>query len=276
MVRHCLLVVLSLSVVAGCSRKSLDKDGGVVLVYQLAEESQMPPATVVAAIRQRLPASWHGQFDVQEIGDEKFEVTLIGVSDEELELAKDLLRVSGELEFRIVALQGDDDELIAAAEEGKPIEDKSKPHARWVSYDPERCTPPEKAVTKEEDGTHWMLVIDDELDVTAETLQTVSPRLETTGWQLNGSFKPQGAALMQQLTRRNMPRGGKHRQLAIVFDGEAMSAPSITGEIQGQFQITGKFSEEDVRFMAAVLKTGRFPAKLKPEPVSEVRVPPER
>jgi preprotein translocase subunit SecD len=186
-----------------------------------------------------------------------------------------MLRANGELEFRIVTA-GDDDELIAAAEEGKPVKAKTKPHARWVSYDPERCPPPDKSVTKEEDGKHWMLVIDDELDVTAEMLDVVMPMVEETRWQVTGKLKPQGATLMQQLTSRNLPSGDKRRQLAIVFDGEAISAPSINGEIHDYFSITGKFTEDDVRFMVAVLKAGKFPAKLKPEPVSEKKVPPKQ
>lgn len=276
MSRHLLLAAMSLALFAGCSGKTLEKDGGVILVYELAEESKTPPATVVAAIRQRLRhLGGRGQLEVKELDGGKFEVTLIGVTDEELKSAKKMLRVNGELEFRIVALRGDDDEWIAAAEADKPVEDKTKPHARWVSYDPDQCPPPEKAVTKEEDGEHWLLVIDDDLDLSAEMLDDVAPYLAETGWQLSGSFKPQGAALVQQLTRRNLPQGDKHRQLAIVFDGEAMSAPNIVSEIHDHFQITGKFTEADVRFMAAVLKTGKFPAQLKPQPLSEEIVPPK-
>jgi preprotein translocase subunit SecD len=276
MAHRCLLAVMSFALLAGCGGKTLDKDGGVILVYQLAEKGAMPPATVATAIRQRLShLAGRGQLEVKALDDGKFEVTLIGVSDEELKSAKEMLRANGALEFRIVALRGEDDELIAAAEEGMPVKDKTRPHARWVSYDPERCTPPEKAVTKEEDGKKWMLVIDDELDVTAQTLDYVSPRMDENGWQLEGSFNPEGAALMQQLTKRNLPQSDKRRQLAVVFDGEAISAPSIQGEIKGKFQITGKFTEDEVRLMAAVLKAGKFPAKLKPEPVSEKKVPPK-
>ena len=277
MSRSYLLAAMSLALFCGCGGKTLDKDGGVILVYELAEESQTPPATVVEPIRQRLSHLVpRGQLEVKELANKKFEITLIGISDQKLESAKKLMRANGELEFRIVALRGEDDELIAAAEEGKPVKDKTRPHARWVSYDPERCTPPEKAVTKEEDGKKSMLVIDDELDVTAQTLDYVSPRMDENGWQLDGSFNPAGAALMQQLTKRNLPQSDKRRQLAVVFDGEAISAPSIQGEIKGKFQITGKFTEDDVRFMAAVLKAGKFPARLKPEPVAEKKVLPKQ
>jgi preprotein translocase subunit SecD len=277
MYRYGLIAALSLALVAGCSRKTLDKDGGVILVYQLAEKDKAPPKDVARAIRQRLShLDGRGQLEVKELDDGKFEVTLIGVSDEELETAKKALKVNGELEFRIVALRDDDDELIAAAEENKPVEDKTKPHARWVSYDPERCTPPEKAVTKEEDGNRWLLIIDDELDVTAEQLNDVSPAIEpATGWSLNGTFRREGAAMMSQLTKRNLPRGDKHKQLAIIFDGEAISAPTIMAEVHDSFQITGRFTEDEVKLMTAVLKTGKFPARLKPEPVSEKKVPPK-
>src|SRR4029434_8124474 len=113
-----------LALFAGCSGKTLQKDGGAILVYELAQESKTPAATRVEAMPQRLnhlvPP---GQLEVKELDYGKFEVTLIGVSDEELQTAKGLLRTNGELEFRIVALRGEDDELIAGAEEDKPVKD---------------------------------------------------------------------------------------------------------------------------------------------------------
>jgi preprotein translocase subunit SecD len=48
------------------------------------------------------------------------------------------------------------------------------------------------------------------------------------------------------------------------------------GEISDRFRITGDFSESEVRFMTALLRTGKFPVRLKPEPGSEKNVPPAR
>jgi preprotein translocase subunit SecD len=274
MFRRSLLILSAISVFAGCFGKTLEKDGGVVLIYELAETAQVPAATVVAAIRQRLGhLASRGQLQVKDLGKGRFEVTLIGASEEEIDTAKKALRVNGDLEFRIVALRGKDDKLISAAADGKPPADTTQPFGKWVSYDPERCPAPEKSVTRLQDGQHEILVIDDELDVSGEMLEYARPWLAEEGWQLSGKMKPEGAALLKQLSRRNLPKGDDQRQLGIVLDGELLTAPTITSEIPDQFIISGQFSEADVRFIAQVLKLGTLPADLKSEPTSERRVP---
>jgi hypothetical protein len=65
------------------------QDGGVILVYQLAEKSETLQPSVVEAIYHRLShLDSRRQVEVKEMDDGKFEVTLIGVSDEELKSAR--------------------------------------------------------------------------------------------------------------------------------------------------------------------------------------------
>ncbi len=275
--RFLLPAIALLPALAGCSGKSLSQDGGVVLVYAFAPDSSTSPATVATAVRQRLGQLVpRGQLQVKELGADQIEVTLIGLSGEEVETAKKALRATGELEFRIVALRGKDDKVIEAAEKDQPGMDDTAPFARWVTFDPRRCQMPESAVTQEKDGQHRVLIIDDDLDVTAEMLTSATPSLAAEGWMIDGQFSPRGAARIHELTKRNLPQGDDMRQLAVLFDGEAISAPSIVGEISDRFRITGDFSESEVRFMTALLRTGKFPVRLKPEPVSEKNVPPAR
>jgi len=82
-----------------------------------------------------------------------------------------------------------------------------------------------------------------------------------------------GANLFHDVTSRNVPTGPKgsefYRLLAIILDGEIVSAPQINSAIRDSGRITGNFTEREVNNLVSVLNSGSLPATLKPEPVSE-------
>ncbi|ADB18642.1 protein-export membrane protein SecD [Pirellula staleyi DSM 6068] len=81
------------------------------------------------------------------------------------------------------------------------------------------------------------------------------------------SMKGEGRAKMGALTSANL-----QRKLAIVFDNELLSAPTIQERISDNGQITGQFSEAEVRFMVEILKSGSMPVVLYKNPISENRI----
>lgn len=90
------------------------------------------------------------------------------------------------------------------------------------------------------------------------------------------SFNPTGGALFGEITRKNVsedtagPDNTKlRRHLAIILDGMVMSAPTINSEIRTQGQISGNFTQKEVDSLVNILRAGRLPATLKPQPVSE-------
>ncbi len=69
-------------------------------------------------------------------------------------------------------------------------------------------------------------------------------------------FNSAGASLFRQITRENVKK-----RLAIVLDGNIYSAPVIQEEISGgQAQITGRFTSEEARDLAIILRAGSLPA----------------
>jgi preprotein translocase subunit SecD len=95
-------------------------------------------------------------------------------------------------------------------------------------------------------------------------------------------FDDKGAALMRELTRKNSPTDQGEftveRQLAIVLDGEVMSAPNLLSEIGESAQITGGrngFTAEEVDSLVSILRSKALPATLKPRPVKMVFVQPK-
>ncbi|MCI0684537.1 MAG: protein translocase subunit SecD [Gemmataceae bacterium] len=88
-------------------------------------------------------------------------------------------------------------------------------------------------------------------------------------------FNNAGGHLFGELTRKNVPSGAGaeetqiRRHLAIILDGLVMSAPTINSEIRTHGQISGSFTNKEVNALVNILRAGRLPATLKPQPVSE-------
>ena len=86
-------------------------------------------------------------------------------------------------------------------------------------------------------------------------------------------FDVTGGNLFRKLTSNNLPSGKSvspfYRHLAIILDGEVMSAPTIQSAIGEDGQITGNFSRQEVDDLVTILRAGALPATLKPQPVSE-------
>lgn len=89
------------------------------------------------------------------------------------------------------------------------------------------------------------------------------------------TFSTEGGRLFGTITRKNVPSGtgGEESQikrfLAIILDDQVMSAPSINSVITTSGQISGNFTRKEVDNLVNILRAGRLPATLKPQPVSE-------
>lgn len=116
------------------------------------------------------------------------------------------------------------------------------------------------------------------LDVLMVYDQDFSIRGEDLAFSYAGhdeSFRPaihftmttDGSSKMGHVTQENL-----QRQLAIIFDNELLSAPSIRSKISDQGQITGNFSQEEVDFVVGILKSGSMPVVMQKNPVSENQI----
>jgi len=72
-------------------------------------------------------------------------------------------------------------------------------------------------------------------------------------------FNPDGAKLFEDITKRNV---GK--KVAIYLDGEPISIPTVQDVISGgKAQITGSFTEQEVKTLAQRLNAGALPVPIK-------------
>jgi preprotein translocase subunit SecD len=78
-------------------------------------------------------------------------------------------------------------------------------------------------------------------------------------WEIDLQFKRDAARKFASITGRNI-----NKRLAIVLDGVVQSAPVITERIpQGRASITGRFTPEEARDLAIILRAGALPAPLR-------------
>ncbi|MGI8601651.1 MAG: protein translocase subunit SecD [Verrucomicrobiales bacterium] len=85
-------------------------------------------------------------------------------------------------------------------------------------------------------------------DVSGQDVTLAIPRLEAGGWMVTLGLSSEGAEKMEQATRENVGR-----QLAIILDGEVLSAPAIRDVLRDNIQISGSFTETQVRDLASAL-----------------------
>lgn len=77
----------------------------------------------------------------------------------------------------------------------------------------------------------------------------------------------EGALKMGHVTQENL-----HRKLAIIFDGQLLSAPVIQSKISENGQITGNFTQQEVDFIVGILKSGSMPVVMQKHPISENQI----
>ncbi|MEM9417823.1 MAG: protein translocase subunit SecD [Planctomycetota bacterium] len=83
------------------------------------------------------------------------------------------------------------------------------------------------------------------------------------------SLDAKGAKLMGQLTGGNVGR-----QMAIVLDGELMSAPTLQAQLTSGGTITGEFSNAEYQYLLNTLDAGSLEGQLSYDPISEKTIGP--
>lgn len=114
--------------------------------------------------------------------------------------------------------------------------------------------------------------------LTGSSLETAAAGLDSTGvaWQVNPTFKggPDGIDKFNAVAAECFSAGPEcpTGALAIVLDGEVISAPQIQTDSfeRDQIQITGDFDEKEAKDLALVLRYGALPVQLEPQQTQTV------
>lgn len=113
--------------------------------------------------------------------------------------------------------------------------------------------------------------------VTGSDLAIVRASTNNVGnWVVEFTMNDRGAEKMGELTGNNTSDPGinYYRYLGIVLDGNLRSAPSVNSRISYSGEISGRFTRADVEFLTQILRSGKLPAVLQKEPISENQISP--
>jgi len=222
----------------------LDLKGGMHLVLRVEldkiPENAKTDAVVraIEILRNRIDSLGAGETVIQRQGEDQIIVQLPGVTDRKKAL--DMIGQVAELEFSLVS---EDLTLRQQALSG------NVPEGYALKYLKNKGTPVLVSATPAMKG---------------EAIQDAKVDFDSIGFaapQIAFTLKTQGAKDFGNLTRKHVGE-----QLAIILDGEVISAPNIQEPIlDGHGQITGEFTMEEAQLLALSLRSGALPAPMKVE-----------
>lgn len=229
-------------------RRGLDLQGGVHVVLEV-EETEKEGGYVsdladraLEVIRNRIDSLGVTEPVIQKQGTNRIIVDLPGVQDPDR--AIDIIGQTALLEFKLVS---DEPELLEKAMRGE------MPEGYELLYHKERD---ERGIYRDTDP----LLVKREPELTGKYIEDAYVGYDNSGFpDVNLVLNKEGAGLFEEITSRNV-----NRRLAIVLDGVVRSAPVIRERIGGgKANITGRFSVEEARTLAIVLRAGALPAKVE-------------
>jgi SecD/SecF fusion protein len=244
--------ILTLSLCAFCAdaflpldkkiHLGLDLQGGssflVRLVPPTDENGQTRKITpemqeqAVEVIRKRVDQFGVSEPVITKQGADRILVQIPGLDTAQTESARQQLQRVAKLEFRLVHPQSD--QLVPQIENGSHF------------------TPPGYVILNsvEKNGKKEKLLVKKRPELTGDQVTRANATFEQRGYEVALSFNTEGGRTFQRVTRDNI-----NQRLAIVLDGEVISAPVIQTEISNNSAvITGNFTAEEAKNLASALQ----------------------
>jgi hypothetical protein len=246
-------------------------------------------ARVLDIVAKRLSAYGFKDVTLGPVGEDRFSVLVAAPGREKLDRIKALVTAPGELEFRVTVEPGASahhahywslfeaarnkgvHETIASfiSPDDVPRDERARfpDGLRWYRVADEDGYSKERWA-KDARGTPqpWVLCALDGYNLTGEHLLNVFHAREPgglgSGWAVYFKVEEAAQERMAKLTSY-----AEDKYLAIIVDGKVHSAPLLRSALTDSGQITGGYTEETARTLAAVLKAGAL--KHPPELVSE-------
>lgn len=99
---------------------------------------------------------------------------------------------------------------------------------------------------------------DDNAPLTGDVITNAKDELGQTGvWEVTMQMNEEGAKTWSNITKENVKRC-----VAIVLDDKVLTAPRVNEQISGgNSQITGRFSSQEAKDLASIIKAGKLPAR---------------
>ena len=289
LILFCLLASVAILLMGPPLKLGIDLRGGALLVYEVDQTKKRADQAVdmddlIDAIKRRVNPGGQKEVTIRKYGIEQIEVIVPEVDEVEVQRIERLITTTGNLQFRILANNRKDKDLIELAladtERTKFLDASGKLTAWWVPVKPGEeqsiASYPEIALrsrTKGEREITEVLVVTDKYNVTGAYLVDARSSSDERGRpSVSFTFDEKGGERFGELTGDHLPdeQTGFTYKLGIILDDELYSAPQLNSIIYRRGEISGNFIQDEVDDLVNVLKAGSLPAALSKEPISKL------
>lgn len=191
----------------------------------------------IQVLRSRLDRLSVADIPIARQGAKNIIIELPDVSDPQA--AKEMIGRAAQLEFKLVDKIGSSEDDLLYELDGELPDDK-------------------EILPGKDDERHQYYLVEKYTGITGRLLKDARPAFGgQTGIEpiVRFEFNEEGAEKFYDVTSKNYGRS-----LAIVLDGEVISAPRINEAIRGSGEISGNFTTDSARTLALLLKSGSFVA----------------
>ena len=230
-------------------RLGLDLQGGTSFLIRLIPQTErgITPDLLdqaVEVIRKRVDQYGVSEPVITPQGKDRILVQIAGLDTKQMEEAKSQLQRVAKLEFAIVDDSGPD--RVERIQKGEEIMD---PSFVLKTYRPGK------------DKTEsTQILVKRRAALTGEYVTRAFAYFDQQGYGVSLELDAEGAKIFDEVARQN-----KGRQMAIILDGEVISAPVLQSDhFGGRAQITGKFDDKEARDLASALENPlRVPVQIE-------------
>ena len=219
----------------------LDLKGGMHLILKVETEKldedsrQDAVARAIEIIRNRIDGLGVAEPVIQRQGQNQIIVQLPGITDRDA-----AIKMIGQVAQLNFVLVQDDPQLLQQALAGNV---------------------PEGYVLKNTRDDKKPILLEDKPALKGETIDNARVDIDSAGFnqpKIALRFNSKGKGRFARITRENV-----NRRLAIVLDGEVLSAPNINEPIlSGNAEISGRFTFDEASLLALALRSGSLPAPM--------------
>jgi SecD/SecF fusion protein len=230
-------------------KKGIDLQGGSEFVVRLepgqSADGQVKPVTAdavqqaIAILEKRLNPEGQKDLMLAPQGTDRILIQMPGVEAEEFAEVRQKIQQVAKLEFRIV--HPDSQAKLAEIQANGGVKEPGWEEMKYrIEQDEQGNDLPAR-------GSE---LVRNRADLDGKYVKESFPTYDPEGWKVILNFDSEGAKLFDEVAAVN--RG---RQMAIVVDGEIISAPVLQSDrFGGTAVISGKFTESGVRTLASLLE----------------------
>lgn len=230
-------------------KRGIDLQGGSEFVVRLEQgetpDGQAKPVTpeavqqAIAILEKRLNPEGQKDLMLAPQGTDRILIQMPGVKAEEFTEVRQKIQQVAKLEFRIV--HQDSRGKLAEIQANGGVKEPGWEELKYrVEQDAEGKDLPER-------GSE---LVRNRADLDGKYVKEAFPTYDAEGWKVILNLDSEGANLFDEVAAVN--RG---RQMAIIVDGEIISAPVLQSDrYGGTAVISGNFKENDVRVLASLLE----------------------